>query len=234
MTLKGVVREPSLTLQVISRFRALIGSGAWPVGSQVPGESQLVEELGVSKGTVREALRALSATGLLEPQAGRGTYVRASNEITAVLVRDGLLCTPVTALDAWTGLESISARLAAAHGAPPAVLSDLDTDLTEREAARIASDHRAYVAADLVFHRDIVRAGENPLLLRMYDAVAETLTPWIRSTAVLPQTTSARDPHVIVLGAIRTGNPDGVPSVHCPLLESVPAGRQALAAEDGG
>lgn len=90
MELSGPVRQAPLVLQVSGQFRALIESGAWPLGLKIPGENQLATELGVSRGTVREALRSLSLTGLLEPRVGDGTYVRATNEITGVLVRDDL------------------------------------------------------------------------------------------------------------------------------------------------
>lgn len=62
------VRHTPLVTQVSEQFRELIASGEWAIGRKIPGELELAELLGVSRGTVREALRGLTITGLLEPR----------------------------------------------------------------------------------------------------------------------------------------------------------------------
>jgi GntR family transcriptional regulator len=64
-----------LSSTVTERLRDLILSGTWAQGAQLPGEHQLAEALGVSRGTVRDALRNLSATGLIVSRRGVGTFV---------------------------------------------------------------------------------------------------------------------------------------------------------------
>ena len=49
----------SLTDQVVERLRDEIAGGHWPVGERIPAESELMSALGVARGTLREALRAL-------------------------------------------------------------------------------------------------------------------------------------------------------------------------------
>ena len=51
-------------------MRAAITSGAWPVGSRIPSESELCAQLNLSRGTVREAVRALAHAGLLTASSG--------------------------------------------------------------------------------------------------------------------------------------------------------------------
>jgi DNA-binding FadR family transcriptional regulator len=259
LVLSGPVRQAPLVLQVSEQFRGLIESGAWAVGTKIPGENQLATELGVSRGTIREALRSLSLTGLLEPRVGDGTYVRATNEITGVLVRDDLSSLDHV-LNTRAGLEAAAAHLAAqrtaAHLAEPQLPSEsrtaeraaaaplaaqpasapdpaapahptfpeidaLDAALATRSAAHEAGDFDAYVAADAAFHRGVVETSGNPLLLRLYDAVAEVLTESIHQTATIPEEPRIRDAHVEVVAAIRAGDPEAAARASYALIDSV-------------
>ncbi|MFI5697903.1 FadR/GntR family transcriptional regulator [Kribbella sp. NPDC051586] len=217
MSIEGPVRQVPLVLQVSERFRAQIESGAWPRGTRIPGENQLATELGVSRGTVREALRSLSLTGLLEPRVGDGTYVRATNEISGVLVRDELSASLTHVLDARAGIEAAAARLAAQQPDPDS-LAALAAALESRAAAR---DLDAFVSADADFHRRVVVASGNPLLLRLYDAIAEVLTESIHQTATLPEDHRILDAHVDVLEAIRAGDPEAASQASYALIETI-------------
>jgi DNA-binding FadR family transcriptional regulator len=217
VSLEGPVRQVPLVLQVSERFRAQIESGAWPRGSRIPGENQLATELGVSRGTVREALRSLSLTGLLEPRVGDGIDGRATNEISGVLVRDELSASLTHVLDARAGIEAAAARLAAQRPDPDS-LAALSAALESRAAA---GDLDAFVAADADFHRGVVVASGNPLLLRLYDAIAEVLTESIHQTATLPEDHRILDAHVDVLEAIRAGDPEAASQASYALIETI-------------
>ncbi|WP_433062697.1 FadR/GntR family transcriptional regulator [Dactylosporangium sp. CS-033363] len=220
MSLRSPVRQAPLVMQVAEQFRTLIRSGSWPVGRKIPGEHQLAEELGVSRGTVREALRALSVTGLLEPRIGDGTYVRATDEITGVLVRDEVAAALTPVLDVRAGLEAAAARLAARQATPDAIRA-LDAALAARAAAHEARDRAGYVAADAEFHRGVVVASGNPLLLRLYDAVAGAIQQSIEDTAVFPEDPSVRDAHAAIARAIRDGDADGAVAASYGLIDGV-------------
>src|SRR4030088_1569421 len=68
-------RGPSVTEGAIDRIRERIVSGAWGPGDRLPKESELAAELGVSRNSLREAVRALSQLRVLEVRQGDGTYV---------------------------------------------------------------------------------------------------------------------------------------------------------------
>jgi DNA-binding FadR family transcriptional regulator len=221
-TLRGPVRAASLASQVSEQFRELIASGRWAVGQKIPGEHELAEELAVSRATVREALRGLTVIGLLEPRIGDGTYVRATNEITGVLVRDHFTAALGQVLDARAGLEAASARLAAQHAGPDA-LAELTAALDARTAAHEAGDLAGYVDADLRFHRAVVQAGANPLLVRLHTAVDELVGESITHTAVLPEDPAVGEAHRRLAGAIRDGRPEAAAALAYELIESVKA-----------
>ena len=106
------VSRKSLTEAATQSIRSEITSGRWAVGEQLPNEAQLSARLGVSRGTVREAVRALVAQGMLETRQGSGTYVRSKadtarslNRIRHTSLRDRL--------EMRAALEVEAARLAA-------------------------------------------------------------------------------------------------------------------------
>ena len=72
------LRRSPLVEQAIQRLREQITSGAWPIGARLPSEATLAAELGVGRSTIREAIRALASTGMVESRQGAGTFVRAA------------------------------------------------------------------------------------------------------------------------------------------------------------
>lgn len=76
----GSVRPSPLVEQAAERLRARITDGSWAVGTRLPGETTLAAELGVSRSTVREALRALAGAGLVRPRRGSGVFVIADGD----------------------------------------------------------------------------------------------------------------------------------------------------------
>lgn len=218
-SLESPVRQTPLVVQVSEQFRGLIESGAWPVGEKIPPENQLVEELGVSRGTVREALRSLSLVGLLEPRVGDGTYVRATDEISGVLVRD-LPSSLEHALDARAGLEAAAARLAAQRATPEAIAS-LQAAFEARDQAYAEGDPAAFLQADYRFHREIVAAGGNPMLIRLHEAMDSLLTWSMEDETQVPEAPEVESAHSSLLRAIVEGDPDTASEASYSLAEAV-------------
>lgn len=81
------VRRSVLVDDVIQRLRDEITSGRWPMGARIPTETALIAELGIARGTLREATRALIHAGLLQARQGDGTYVRATSELSGAIQR---------------------------------------------------------------------------------------------------------------------------------------------------
>src|SRR3954451_13767940 len=109
----AAARPSGLVDHAIDQLRQSITSGEWPVGTRIPTEPGLATALGVGRNTVREAVRALAHSGILEVRRGDGTYVRATSEISAAIRR---LCGPELreVLQVRRTLEVEGARLAAA------------------------------------------------------------------------------------------------------------------------
>ena len=67
----------SLVDQALDQLRLRITEGVWTVGQRLPTEPELSAELGISRNTVREAMRVLAFSGLIEIRQGDGSYLRA-------------------------------------------------------------------------------------------------------------------------------------------------------------
>ena len=158
----------SLTDQVVERLRDEIAGGHWPVGERIPAESKLMSALGVARGTLREALRALQYTGMLEIRRGDGTFVRARSEVPGALARSGAALSHV--LEARVALEPPLARLAAER-ADEEDMSRIAEALRLRDEA----DDEDWADADAAVHRAIAEAAGNPILFEVYSALLPRL-----------------------------------------------------------
>src|SRR3954452_13875210 len=72
---KDRMDRASVTDEAIEQIRGLIVSGEWGPGTRLPREADLAKQLGLSRNSLREAVRALSITRVLEVRQGDGTYV---------------------------------------------------------------------------------------------------------------------------------------------------------------
>lgn len=172
-------RRSALSDQVISALRGQITSGEWPVGSRIPTEPELVEQLGVARNTVREAVRALAHNGLLDIRQGSGTYVVATSELAGVMHRRFADADPLHIAELRSTLESSAARYAAERRTERE-LGQLQALLERREEAWRSGDSTAFVDADATFHLAVVAASHNDVLTALYSDLSDVLRTWLR------------------------------------------------------
>jgi GntR family transcriptional repressor for pyruvate dehydrogenase complex len=161
-----MARAKGVTEDAIETIRDLIATGQWGPGARLPRETDLAAQLGLSRNSLREAVRALSLARVLEVRQGDGTYV--SSLEAEELFQPTLLATNLmqgrTVLELFEVrrmLEPEAAALAALR-ADDDVVSDLRAELD----AMFAAGDRAedLVAADTAFHDVIARAPGNGVL----------------------------------------------------------------------
>jgi DNA-binding FadR family transcriptional regulator len=174
MTYGPIPRRSSLCDEVIARLRHQITAGVWPVGSRIPTEPELVGQLGVARNTVREAVRALAHNGLLDIRQGSGTYVAATSELAGVMRRRFATAAQRDVVEVRGALEATAARLAATRRTA-ADLRRLDSLLRQRERAWTSGDREAFVDADAAFHRAVIAAARNEVLLTLYADLGQVI-----------------------------------------------------------
>ncbi|MFB8241145.1 FadR/GntR family transcriptional regulator [Kitasatospora purpeofusca] len=178
MALSSPRRTP-LSDQVIAQLRAQITSGEWPVGSRIPTEAALVEQLGVARNTVREAVRALAHNGLLDIRQGSGTYVLAASELAGVMHRRFADADRAQVAELRTTLETAAAGLAAARRTDRD-LDLMDSALARREDAWHSGNAEDFVQADAAFHQTVVAAAHNDVLSALYADLGEVTRALLR------------------------------------------------------
>ena len=154
-----------LTDQAIAKIKDLIVSGEFTAGARLPKEQVLADRLGLSRNSLREAVRALTMVGVLEPRVGDGTYV---TSLEPELLLTGLgfvsdLLAGETLLELHQVrriLEPVATGLAATR------MTDADFEALEACLNQMdtAETQQAFIDADTQFHRVIVMAAGNSTL----------------------------------------------------------------------
>jgi DNA-binding FadR family transcriptional regulator len=157
----------TLSGRVIDELERLIGSGEWLLGQKIPAEPELMTALGVSRNTVREAVRALVHTGMLDARPGDGTYVTATDGLGAALARRFRQGKALEIFEVRRMIERDAAGLAASRRSA-ADLDALRVLFRAQEAALSAGDRDTYLDAELAFHAAVVDAAHNALLSQLY------------------------------------------------------------------
>jgi GntR family transcriptional repressor for pyruvate dehydrogenase complex len=170
------VRATKVSAVVAEQIVRAIRDGVYPVGSRLPSEAELAQEMGVSRPSVREALSALQAVGLIEAKPGSGNYVRRSpsqeEEADApLLLESDAGCLEV--MEAREALEPSVAALAA-EKAPKEAIRGLRQAIKEMRAESKTGDFARYFQADKRFHLALLAATGNRL-------VAAALAPLVNT-----------------------------------------------------
>jgi DNA-binding FadR family transcriptional regulator len=207
MNLGPVPRRSVLSDQVIARLRQQITSGAWPVGSRIPTEPELVEQLGVARNTVREALRVLAHNGLLDIRQGSGTYVLATSELAGVMQRRFATADRQDVDELRGALETTSAGLAARRRTADD-LRVIEAALERRERAWADNDRDGFVDADAAFHLSVVAAAHNEVLMELYADLVQVIRDSLRGHFDPDLSVKEHMDHARLVEAIRSGLPD--------------------------
>lgn len=141
---------------------AYVDGSASP-GARLPTERRLADELGVTRAAIRLALSYLEAEGRVSREVGRGTFVRAAADATGAADDVG----PWDVMTARELFEPQVVPLVVAH-ATARDFAELDRCLRGGEAADSVEEWEQWDAA---FHRAVVVASHNRLLLRMYESI---------------------------------------------------------------
>jgi GntR family transcriptional repressor for pyruvate dehydrogenase complex len=213
------VPAPSLsqTDVVVEGIKTMITSGKLSAGSRLPIEKDLAVALSVSRGSLREGVRALAMMGVLETRQGDGTYVT-SLEPSLLLAPMSFLVDLHAEADA-SHLQSVR-RVLETEAAGRAAMTIDDGALAEAE--RILSsveplltsssndDYRTFLEADIAFHRLVAKASNNPALEALVEALASRTVRARMWRAISEQgaLTTTHAEHRAILGALRSHDPD--------------------------
>ena len=195
----------SMTEQSVAWLRSQVSEGIWPIGTKIPPEAELAQELGVARNTIREAVRALTHTGVLEIRRGAGTFVRSDTEVDAVFARRLLKAESVETADLRRAIEVEATRLACTRRTEEDI-EQLQTTLCERNEALRGASHADYINADYRFHRTVVHAAHSVLFDELFRCLAAEVKAPIEESAEKPSFEKRHQAHAEVVDAIVAGD----------------------------
>lgn len=208
--MKLIQRIP-VVQQVADNIKEFILSGAVEVGQKLPSEKELCEQMGVGRGTVREAFRILQTSGFVEIKPGRGAFVARKEEQELENIVEWFVKNEVELKDVIeirTALEPLAVRLTVER------CSDADI-------AQLARTHEKFMDAiqrrdavqiakyDEKFHNQIVEKSQNKLLISINRKVSECAQAFRSKTFLVEQNIqNAIEPHSNIMDAIRRHDVD--------------------------
>ncbi|MDQ0778948.1 DNA-binding FadR family transcriptional regulator [Streptomyces aurantiacus] len=213
--------------RVVDELGRRIVAGVWEPGDPLPVENALAAEIGVSRGVLREAVKALVAKGMLHIRPRTGTRVLPPEHWNH-LDRDVLRwkqAGDAAALLRDTGelrriVEPEAARLAAERAGPDDVRALYDA-LAAMEAAAAEPGRTGYVEADIAFHRALLDAGGNRLLGSLGRAVDIALEHSFLVSTQTPGAVEASLPgHRAVVRAVEARDPVAAAAAVLAIIEA--------------
>jgi len=198
-----------LTGSLLQLFKRLIADGVLSPGDRLPPERELAELVGVSRSSLRPALKVLENMGIISQRVGSGTRL---NPAAASILAEPLQF--LILLDGITFHELNEARLIvepelAARAAERATAEDqkaLKGAITRMEEC--ADDPDAFVASDLEFHQAVYRAAGNRVCAMLFTVIHQSLEELVRFTSLLVEPEHTIRFHRRIVSAIRRGDPD--------------------------
>ena len=184
------------------------------IGTKLPSEAELSLQFGVSRTAIREAIRMVSAKGLLRIEKGKGIYVK---ELSADSVTDPIHLYLQTNIDENYALDIIHSR----QIIEPSIAADAARHRTDEDIVRLRRDIELLVAytghndglaqMDMDFHLHIARATQNTLIPLMLEPI-HRLMPAIKKSvykAIDNAKDSAVEWHGKIVEEIIAGSPQG-------------------------
>src|SRR5919112_2662579 len=185
-------RQSSPRDAVSESILSLIRGGELKPGMRLPSEPQLIEMTGVSRSSVREAIRSLETMGLVEIRRGKGTFIR---EIDTGGMTDAQMLLMLAdrkvlenLVEVREMLEPMMARLAAERGTD----EDFAALHHHLEGMNHARDHEAWRRCHLAFHQALAEATHNIILTKIWSLI----TMFLKDSPLVTGTTAPSDPHL--------------------------------------
>ncbi|TSB47276.1 FadR/GntR family transcriptional regulator [Alkalicoccobacillus porphyridii] len=202
------VTKTTMSQNIVQQLMELIINGTLARGDKLPSEKQLMEMFGVGRSTLREAIRALVALGLVEVRVPEGTFVAESFgdfftkhlDLMSKISYENIL----ELVEARVKLEAVLAEMAAEKS------SDEDHVKLDRviERMRDSSDHALFLELDLEFHRLIADMARNTFLTEVLQISSVVTKVWmVKVIEGYSIRQKLIDQHIAVAEAIKAKHP---------------------------
>jgi DNA-binding FadR family transcriptional regulator len=218
------IRAQSASGEIVAQIRSRLFSGALVPGDFLGSERELSREFGVSRVTMRDALRILEANGIIEVKVGKSGGVRVSHPNVDRIAESLAIQLKLSGIELGTifeaqiGIQGQAARLAAIKA------TDEELALIEATVEALASgtfEPAEFVNRSQDLHVAVTRSSHNEALTSMYQALSHLARPYMFGGTTKFRMRRVIQYHRDVLSALRARNPEAVVAVvlsHLQLL----------------
>jgi DNA-binding FadR family transcriptional regulator len=194
---------------VVEQIERAILTGEIKETDRLPSERDLIEQFGVSRATIREALRVLQSRGLVEVRHGdpSGPIVRADPGASVATVLNSLFradrLTLADVIQFRMIVESAAASFAARSSTK--LIAAIRKAYTEMKSTQTWAEQ---VKSDVLFHRRVAEASRNPLFVLVVDALHQfkPVATWLSNRPLDEARRQTLEVHGMILDAIEDGN----------------------------
>ncbi len=156
-----------LVNQTITELLTYIQKENYQVGQKLPKEADLAEQLGVGRSTLREAVKILSFSNVLDVRQGSGTYLKNTTFNEDYSTEELLTVRQM--------LEVQAVRLIIQQETDVEAMLQLKEVLFQRNQLLEAGRFSEYVTVDMKFHKKIIKLAGNPFLVKWYSEIEEAI-----------------------------------------------------------
>jgi len=172
-------KQKTVVEQVMEEIKSLIASGQYKVNDQIPPEMELAERFGVSRPTIREAVKVFNYLGVLNSKTGKGTYVSDRASISTEALTWALLLGTNELVDLIELREIIETKSLTnlvklyINMDPEAVslVNNLELMIKQMKEAIAQGSKEELNHTDFDFHLTIIKAGHNAVFVAIYETL---------------------------------------------------------------
>ncbi len=206
-------RHLNLTQQLVHELGRAIFRGEYKVGDKLPSEAELGEKYDLSRNATREAVKMLTAKGLISSRPRKGIRVVEQNKwnlfdsdvLGWILIGKPDLYMLRQFLQLRQPVEAQAAYLAAQFAKPENLLQ-IETALENMHSAEAINDSEATHHADVNFHKAVLNATQNPFFIQLENFIEIALKVNLRYTnRIKPVTEAEYQAHADLYQAIKQG-----------------------------
>jgi GntR family transcriptional regulator, transcriptional repressor for pyruvate dehydrogenase complex len=209
------MKQKKLSEEVVSHFTELIMQQQLRPGDRLPPERQLAEELGVSRTSLREAVKRLQEKGLLDARQGSGTFVRS---LSADALSESLSLFVQSDINRYLGLMELRSILdveIAGRLAVSATEDDIAHLMQHIELmSHLLDSPDKFADEDVAFHLAFYESMNNSLLMSIVQPIMTLLNEAMQVTFVAPgAAASSLRRHIALIECIRAHDAEGARGV---------------------
>ena len=202
------IKKANIGEQVYTQIKNQILNREWKPGEKIPSENQLIELLGVSRGTIRQAVQRLAGEGLISTRQGEGSFVQPGGLDTYFQTSVPLFTIGTEEMAQIfefrrmleVGISELAARK----------ITDADLERLEENYQLMqqqVGSAQLFVHTDLEFHKLICGCTRNTLATQIFNSYEELLEPSIQYMVHAVGVDDGVKYHGLILDALRTRDP---------------------------